>query len=409
MRLRRTIPLALVVWSALAATAVSAAAPPRRLADVYAFFDTLGLPDIRQKPYVEVRFVAPKQEDGTPYDARSYRDRAAGFLLAEDDQSLTVWTHDLYRLVIPRREIAAAADGKPYRPISFADTVAELLERFAPKPREADDRATINKRYFYSSDEPTVLVYRDDLDPKSQLLVVAWLCRRTGVVEMIDVLEERADELEGAAGFRKPESLRDEIASTLAWQLQHRLLNSLGYLRVTWTDAQAEAQRLVKHFPDWEGGREGETNLAELAAMTVLAVKTTRPPDECRRMEAEIAALRKTGGPWKPEHAEYLVYSLRDFSPVREYPWDLFRDQLGDLGRSAMIDHVHDETATRYVDGNNFTAALRIATIGQICWFTLAGHLRERGGDPIDYVAPTEPPQKRAEFKARLRAALLKK
>jgi hypothetical protein len=409
--MRRTLARLAFASVTLAAMTGRAEAPPvPEFAAIYSWFDSLGLPDVREKPYVEVRFVVPKLEDGTPYKAGLFRERAAGYLLGEDEKSVTLWTHDWYRLVIPRDELAAGADGKAYRVISLDDTAAKLLERFRPVPRKPNDLAPgpelADPPRFRSGggigDEVTCVIYEEDLDPKTQLLLVAWLCRRTGVVKRIDDLEERADELEGAGLFVNSGSVREEIAKTLGFMLHQRLLRSLGSRRVAWTDAQVQAEWLVKHFPDWEGGEEGQLNIAELAAMIAKAVNTTRPADECRRLEAEIAALRKTGGPWRPEHAEYVVYSLRDVNLDADDDALTLLGEMGAVSKSAMIDHIDDGGPTRWVDRPRFGLQVSVASIGQLCWFNL------RPPAEIEYVNSTDPPEKRAETKAKLRAALLK-
>jgi hypothetical protein len=385
--------------------------PAPEVADLYAFFDGLGLPEVRNKPYVEVRFVTPPK--GQPVDPRfrAYCDRAAGYLLAEADGSLILWTHDWYRLPIGREEILPV-DGKLYGTISLADTSRRLLERFRPAPRQPDDRAVGDAiadppgRPFdesWKSDEPASVVYDDDLDPKTQLLLTAWLCRRTGTADHVDAMEKRAGELEGPGIIANPASVRIDIAGGLGFRLHQRLIKSLRLRRVAWTDVEVQAEWLSKHFPNWEAEYPGD-NLASLAALARGAVQSTRPPDEVRRFEAEIARLRQTGGPWKPEHAEYVVYSLRDIdSQDRTQRLDLL-GEMKDIGTAALIDHLFDDQPTRWVEMQRHLSLHGSVSIGNACRFKLS----QTENIDFYYRLPSDTPAERAEVQAKLRAALLK-
>src|SRR5688572_20940228 len=109
MSMRTLLCTALTYYATTSFLVAAEPSPPAKdVAEVYAWFDTLELPDVAKRPYVEVRLAVPRLPNGEPHDPRDYRERIAGFLLAEDKTSLTVWTHDLYRLTIPRNEIVVA-------------------------------------------------------------------------------------------------------------------------------------------------------------------------------------------------------------------------------------------------------------------------------------------------------------
>jgi hypothetical protein len=407
-----------VSWLILASLVIGPAigygeSPPTpELADLYAFFDGLGLPEVRKKPYVEVRFVTPpKGHEPVEERYREYCDRAAGFLLAEDDGSLTLWTHDWYRLPVERDEIVPV-NGKLYQTISLAETSRRLLERFRPAPRKPNDLALGDaiadppRRGFdenWKSDEPASVVYDEDLDPKTHLLLAAWLCRRMGVADHVNAMEERAAELEGPGIIGNPKSVRIEMAGGLGFRLHQRLIQSLRLRRVAWTDAQAQAEWLVKHFPDWETEYPGD-NLVTLAEQMRDTVKTARPADDVRRFEAEISRVRQTAGPWKPEHAEYVVYSLRDFNRNDAIKRLDLLSEMKDVGTAAMIEHLFDEQPTRWVEMQRHGGRYDIVSIGWACVFKLA---RTENID-FYYRMPSDTPAERAEIKAKLRAALLK-
>ncbi|MCE9603750.1 MAG: hypothetical protein K8U03_02480 [Planctomycetia bacterium] len=410
-------------------SATNGAEKSASVAEVYAWFDTLELPDVRKLPFVEIRFVVPRDDEGKNLPAKRYRSAIEGFVTAEDESSISLFTYDLYRLKIPRSEIIATADGRSYRPLKIETAAERLLARIKLHRKrfdaEAARRADFNKPAAEFSDEelitlgldsngpspdaPTSVIYRHDLHPKIDVLLTAWLCKQLGDEASRQLLEEQVPHLPEAGYVNtnrpQPTTLRDEVMSGIELDYFQRMMQSLVLPQVTWNDVSAQCEWIARRFPKDLIQEEHFPFFARVKRM----LTTMRPAEECRRLDAEIAAVRKASGPWKAEHAEYLVYSLRhgrgwiEYEEPREMA-DLRR--CGKVGLAAMIDHVDDDTPTRYVGtGHRFNSWLSSASIGHLIWFELSHGGKMPNG--IEFFEFNDPPEARAALKAKLRKLLL--
>ena len=213
-----------------------------------AWFDGLAWPDVREKPYVEVMFgkarVGARTVDGPT---------TRGFLLAEDDKTLTIFS-----------------DGTVAKPAHFSESggwpfVVQRIAKFSPG---ATDESRLAKRILdlpaavaeliaelhrpKDEDEKRHLDFGRKTSDRTAVFVLARCCARQGRADLAGQLDaevaglpagQRARSEEKYVGFRT--AMEREIAHVLMW----KAVVDCGDASFSRPDLLAEFERIGRDFP----------------------------------------------------------------------------------------------------------------------------------------------------------------
>jgi hypothetical protein len=315
------------------------------------WFEGLQWPDVRGKPYVEITFgtsrIGSKVEDGP---------KIRGFLLAEDDQSLTVlsdgtivqprffrvgWPFVIQR--IPKTLPDTNADSKvTRRTIELTEVVKELLTELR-RPKDEDEKR--------------ISFFGRKTSDRTAVFVLARCCARQGRADLAEQLD--AEQMTPGAGPWGPSreenvSFRAGIEMEIAHALMWKTVVDFGDAGVSRPELLAQFERIVRDFPASEH-RERAAGLAEML----------------RTMVAEDEAHTRTAKPIEGmsvnEKVHELIFRLRD---QNGHQWsqpgscDIFDDwggttdgkspahelvKLGHAAVPALIDALGDKRLSRSV------------------------------------------------------------
>lgn len=292
--------------------------------DAFAWFDTLGYPDLKEVPLVRVEWAWKMGADKLPEAVY-----LVGFLT--DEEPLTVVTPDLATVGFTHWTDLNGRPGRPrYETAEFAPFAAKFLQ-------DASTRERIG----------------DKLSLRTQQFVLAWVCHRKGHAELAKHLCDRSFQMRersprGDARLTFRQRLAEDLANAEMW----RGIESFEKANLSREDLLASFQRIVMHFPESPHSARARETAALLTKMI---------QEDGEQAEAAKRALPFDRLPRREQVSE-LVFRLRDqndhqLSEPGFYD-NFFCDktssahQLVDIGLDAvpqLIEALGDERFTRSV------------------------------------------------------------
>lgn len=303
---------------ALLAAALLLLAAPARADDkltpedreAFEWLSTVGLPDVKDKPYVRIHESQGKEQD---YEFTSW-------LLAEDADSVHVFGANLAEGQIPK--------GTPREGVATVTSLVTIdLATFA--------RGYLDSFHKEEGDHWDEVIGRrlwGALGFRAEIFVLAWGCWRNGLDELAHELRAEAVKLKDRSMGRedlKPflPVVQQQIAARLHWQAAEAFVDP----KVSRKELLALYERVANHFPDYDEHKDVADTAATLARMVdEEAKRAARPP-------APFDSLTED------EKVAELVYRLRDD------PQDASK-QLVAIGLAAvprLIEALDDQSFTR--------------------------------------------------------------
>ena len=296
---------------------------PEAAAD-FAWFSTLGFPDVRGCPVAHVDRGGPTHwmEQKMP---ESFED---DFLLRHgEDESFAVLTPELFTLEFKTSPATADQYRVGYETRPLAEAAEDYLRALEKKP---NDREAVFRRGF-----------GQQLTERAQIFVWAWACERTGLEEQAGRLYARAVAMPTlSARTEEPADFHGRLERDLGYVMIWRATLDFGNVTVPRPQLLAEFERIAKNYPDAE--------YADRARQTA---------DELRRMVAEDAA-----------HAAKTVESLDSLPPEERTAELIFRlrdqhgEQLSQPGSCNIF--TEEETGEMLGKRNELTPAKQLVALG---------------------------------------------
>jgi hypothetical protein len=276
-------------------TTAASADSKEEVAATATWFESLEWPDVRDKPYVEITwgkaYIGAKEVEGP---------KIRGFLLAKDDQSITVLSDgavvapshfgDNAWPFVPQRIKTTAPGVSPvykvhYRTIGLAQVVKEVLDRFrSPKEPDEERRSHFGRK---TSD-------------RTAAFFLARCCTKQGRTDLAAQLDEMAlaakFQLRGNSG---QESFRAGIEKEIAHVLMWKTVVDCGETDMSRPQLLAQFERIVRDFPASEH-RERATGFIEMLRKMI------------SEDEAHARAARPLAEMSEKEKIAELIFQLRD-------------------------------------------------------------------------------------------------
>lgn len=256
---------------------------PQERLHAFAWFDTLGYPDVRGLQLVRAR--------PWPYRLGEERHRpdALGFLLAQKGDTFTVLALDLTTRTCTKRNQGAQGDQRfGPEPLALSAVAAAKLAALPEGARHAADVGGYGTERLH-------------------LFVLAWACARQGLEREAAELFDRAASLwpRGRTGVA-PRSFLQAVADDLADATTYYACAAFSDAAVSRAELLTQFERVARHFPDNEHHKLARETAAVLRRMVA--------------EDADYARRRQAGKPFerltKTEQVADLIFRLRDQGAV---------------------------------------------------------------------------------------------
>lgn len=344
------------------ADSVEAALPPEAAAD-FAWFSTLGFPDVRGCPAAHVTTGRWNQIGAQTPEA--FPPSRAFLLRHGDDGRFTVLTPDLFT-----RDYTTTPPGTPeykrvgYEEASLAAEADAFLDEFARPP--ATDSEKFRRRF------------RERVPERTEVFVWAWACWRNGLGALAARLYERAAAMP-KSNARDPETtpFRERLESDLGYAMIWRATLDFDDLTIPRVRLLESFERIAHDYPASEyASRARETAdllrtmVAEDAAHSAQAsVPPASLPPEQRAAEL-IFRLRDQHGRQDSQPGSCDVFSEDRFGPPGKTEEEKSPAmQLVDLGFAAvppLIAAMDDKHFSRSVGfWRDFVFSHHVLTVGE--------------------------------------------
>jgi hypothetical protein len=289
MRQLRSITL---VGLLLSAAACGTAAPPRaptaeERAKAFAWFLTLGFPDVKDRPLVRVATGDSHQSGDNP-PVNHY---VHGFLLSEKGDDFEVFTPGLDTWKLSKSPAGTPEHQRVgYEKVDLATLVTAYIKalRQVERPPEPEFGRFFSRR----------------LSNRTTAFVLAWACWRNGRDDLADQLCDQAAGMKREWGNVEelPPPLLPAAADEIAHNQMWELVETFGNPQVTWEELLERYRRFVRNYPE----SKHQKTAKETAALLQQMVKE----------DAEHARRRQTAKPFdklsKAEQIAELIFQLRD-------------------------------------------------------------------------------------------------
>ncbi len=282
----------------------------------FQWFDGLGYPDLRRRPFVWVATGGWSRSGNNP-PVKSY---LAGFLLTDTGKEFTVFGIDqVIHSFVKTPAGTAELEQVGYELFSLAEYTQAQLERLNRKQDDQDDRFA---RVF----EPT----GGKLRSVNEAFVLARACAAQGEPALANELLNVAPQLN--SHFRdapiERRTLRQAVASEMAYMRTWRAVESFGDPKISRVELLEEFRHLVQHFPESEHHKLAESMVTLLEQMTAEDLAhAAKPPRAFEDLPRE-------------EQIAELVFQLRDQNGQQ---WsqpgecDIFLDPRGEASPAARL------------------------------------------------------------------------
>lgn len=275
-----SLPLVSLLLAIPRQAAAEAERDVRERDETFAWFGTLGYPDLKDAPLARVEW-GWIQEPGKPREVVY----GHGFLL--DEELLTVVTPALSTV---RFQEWKGVDGRPTRPDYELVDLEPLVDHFL----ETNTAPRFGDRFP---------LHGEQLSFRGELFVLAWVCHRKGEAELAARLYDRA--AKGAPNeppSRTAVSFRQRLVEDLAHMEMWRGVETFGNTEVSREELLASFQRILEKFP-------GSPHIPQARATAEMLAKMIRE-------DREHAATRANGPPFEElprrEQIAELLFQLRD-------------------------------------------------------------------------------------------------
>lgn len=332
-------------WWAVRET-IKASRERARLEAAYAWFDTLGYPEVSGLEPIRITTTWPRYSGQPPQVSQE-----SGFLVAKGERGFTAFTLDLTtRTYVPSSGDANVATFT-FEPLELAKLANETLSASAEEDRD--------------------LHFEPDLSKRASLVVLGWACRKHGhaaVARELFYAAERTPHWNDDEASAK--ELADRVADDIAHAELWRAIVSFSDLSVSRAALRDKFRWLARHFPN----SEHAARIQETAAMLEQMV------EEDRLHEARLKESPPHDSLSTSEQIAELIFRLRDQNghqwsqPGSCHVFDTVSEEkspahlLLDHGYDAvpqLVDALSDRRLTRSVGYHrNFYFSHNVLTVG---------------------------------------------
>ena len=320
--------LALLVFLLVGHPLGGSSATKDDIAAAAVWFDGLTWPDLRGKPYVEVTFRQADQ----PGD-EGFETHVQGFLLSEDDSSLTVfcdgtdsaqaWPYAVERIQ-KRTSLGEVERTVTHRVVALDETVNDLLAKLRrPRPEPKGRTRLLDFKTH------------DQTFSQAEVFSLARCCAWQGRPDLADQLDQQLMTANpwilGPRRETQNLGFRAGIEEEVAYHLMWKAVADFGRPTVTRTELLVQFERIVHDFPASEH-RERAAGFVEML----------------RRMIAEDEAHARTVRPIEEmtvdEKIDELIFRLRDQNGHQDgWPGDVdvFAVEGGDSPAERLYEMKH--------------------------------------------------------------------
>jgi hypothetical protein len=328
----------------------AAAVSPEEDKDIYAWFDTLGFPDVTKCFYAEVATGHWFRQGNDPPENTYIR----AFLAKDEGPSFTVFT-----LGINTQSFTKTGAGTPehervgYRLLNLESEMVSLLEKLR-KPK--DDEEFLHRPW-------------DRIDEDTKLLILARACAGQRLENLAhDLLEFARNPVARRGGEPATKSFRQRLSDKIAHLLLWRAVKQFGDPAVTRKELLVEFEAIQQHYPEGEAPKDQEDNrfgwgVGKHASMTrqyVALLKQMIEEDGSR----PVMPLKPENEMTTKERVAELIFQLRDQNGSQ---WsqpghcDIFNDPRGEQSPAHQLVKVGFDAVPQLIealDDKRFTRSV---------------------------------------------------
>jgi hypothetical protein len=251
----------------------------------FEWFNSLGFPDVKDAPFVDVATGGWSQSGSDPRQAQ----RALAFLLSTNGNTFTTLDMDLFK-----RTFTVSADGTAeyqrvgYEKIGLKDRAGMLLEYYE-KPHEPDVEADLWRRFG------------ERVTERSQIFVLAWACWRQGMDDEAQRLYAAAQKIRKVTGQDDSSlSFRGKLEKDLGLSMMWRAVLDFGAPSISRKELLAEFQAIARNYPGSEYAARARNTAERLEKMIAEDDQHAKsPPKPLGELPLE-------------ERIKELIFQLRD-------------------------------------------------------------------------------------------------
>jgi hypothetical protein len=272
--------------------------PDEGIQEAYAWFDTLGFPDLARSKYVKVA-TGNWWRSGEDPPQNSYQ---YAFLLKEEGQTFTVFT-----TALATQTFKKTPPGTPeHERVGFEEAdLKKVVDAYLKELQKPSDDSRFLRRFG------------ERIGEGAKLFIIARACAQRGYAEQARQMAGQAQKWLEVGRPDKPQSLRQQLCDAFAHSLLWRAVEDFGDPTISRKELLARFEKIAKDFPEAKGLPPADDDAKVNPAHGRHGMMARHYADLLKNMVAEDEAhARKPAKPeqerTRQERIGELIFRLRD-------------------------------------------------------------------------------------------------